>query len=131
MGVLMVSRVAVLDALRLTRQSVKNCHYAALMVEAEEAVTHGKPISTAFSQSDLVSPAICEAIRSGEQSGQVGPLLLNMADFLDDENEVVLRSLTTIIEPVILIVMGGLVALIAVSLFMPLFDLTAMTQGAH
>jgi type II secretory pathway component PulF len=129
LGVLMQSHVAVLDALRLTRQSVDNSRYVALMVEAEEAVTHGKPISSAFENTDLISPAVCEAIRSGEQSGQVGPLLINIADFLDEENEVVLRSLTSIIEPVILIGMGLLVATVAISLFTPMFDLTAMAQG--
>ena len=55
--------------------------------------------------------------------------LAEVADFLDEENDVVLRSLTSIIEPVILIVMGALVGLVAVSLFLPLFDLTSMTQG--
>jgi len=68
-------------------------------------------------------------IRSGEQSGQLAPLLLNIADFLDDENDIIVKSLTSIFEPVILVVMGGLVALIAISMFMPLFDLTAMTQA--
>jgi len=49
-----------------------------------------------------------EAIRSGEQSGQMAMLLLNMADFLDEENEVVIKSLTSILEPVILIGLGSL-----------------------
>ena len=51
-----------------------------------------------------------------------------MAEFLDDDNQVIIQSLTSIIEPLILVVMGVLVALIAVSMFMPLFDLTAMAQ---
>ena len=131
LGVLMQSHVSVLDALHLARQSVGNRHYADLMVKAEEAVTHGRPISSAFSETDLVAPSVCESIRSGEQSGQVGPLLVNIADFLDEENEVVLRSLTSIVEPVILIVMGLLVATVAISMFTPLFDLTSMTQGGR
>jgi type II secretory pathway component PulF len=57
--------------------------------------------------------------------------LLNVADFLDEENEVIVRSLASIIEPGILIVMGVLVGFIAISMFMPLFDLTAMTQGGR
>jgi type II secretory pathway component PulF len=72
---------------------------------------------------------VYEAIRSGEQSGQLDQLLLNVADFMEEDNEVILRSLTTILEPVILVIMGLLVGLIAVSMFMPLFDLTAMTQA--
>jgi len=128
LGVLIESHVNILEALNLTRAAVSNHHYADLVSRAEAAVTRGQPISTAFSETDLVPPSIAEAVRSGEQSGQVGRLLLNVADFLDEENEVVLRSLTSIIEPVILIFMGLVVGLVAVSMFLPLFDLTAMTQ---
>jgi type II secretory pathway component PulF len=77
----------------------------------------------------LITPSVYEATRSGEQSGQVGPLLLNLGDFLDEENEVTLKALTSIIEPVILIVMGLLVGFVALSMFMPLFDVTSMTGG--
>lgn len=129
LGLLLDSQVPVLEALRLTRGGARNVHYADLVTRAEEAVSQGQPISSAFRQSDLISPSICEAITSGEQSGQVGPLLLNIADFLDEENEVVVRSLTSIIEPVILILLGFLVAFVALSMFMPLFDLTAMAGG--
>jgi type II secretory pathway component PulF len=129
LGTLMESHVSILDAIQLTRQSVSNCHYAALLADAEEAVTHGKPISEAFASSDLISPSVCAAIRNGEQNGQVGALLLNVADFLDEENEIIVRSLTSIIEPVILLIMGVLVGTVAVSMFMPLFDLTSLTQG--
>ena len=129
LGLLLESQVPVLEALRLTRGGLRNVHYAELVARAEEAVSRGEAISSAFRQSDLISPSICEAITSGEQSGQVGPLLLNIADFLDEENEVVVRSLTSIMEPVILILLGFLVAFVALSMFMPLFDLTAMTSG--
>jgi type II secretory pathway component PulF len=61
-------------------------------------------------------------VRSGEQSGQIGNLLLNISDFLDEENEVIVKSLTSILEPLILIVMGVLVGFIAISMFLPLFD---------
>jgi len=129
LGVLLESDVDVLEALDLARQSVTNHHYSALLAGAQDAVTRGEPISTAFGDGKLVSPSVYEAIRSGEESGQVGLMMLNVSDFLDEENEVIVRSLTSIIEPVILIAMGILVGLVAVSMFLPLFDLTSMTQG--
>jgi len=128
LGMLLESHVSVLEALALTRQSMANHHYAALITRAEEAVTQGRSIYAAFENTNLVSPSVCEAIRSGEQSGQVGPMLTHIADFLDEENEVVVRSLTSIIEPIILVGMGFVVGLVAISMFLPLFDLTAMTQ---
>lgn len=86
-------------------------------------------MSAAFTDAALINPSVQEAIRSGETSGEIDRLLLNISTFLDEENEVILRSLTSIIEPAILIVMGALVGLISICMFIPLFDLTAMTEG--
>ena len=129
LGVLMGSHVPVLEALGLVKNTAGNVHYAELMARAEDFVSRGEPINQAFSDVTLISPSIHEAIRSGEQSGQLDTLLLNIADFLDDENEVTVRSLTSIIEPVILVIMGVHVGMVAVGMFMPLFDLTAVTQA--
>jgi len=129
LGMLLDSHVSVLEALSLTRESIGNHHYAALISKAEEAVTQGKNIHVAFAETDLITPGVAEAIRSGEQGGQVGTLLCHIADFLDEENEVVVKSLTSIIEPIILVLMGVLVGSIAISMFLPLFDLTSITKG--
>ena len=126
LGALLEGRVPVLEALKLTRNSTTNVHYTELVTDAENAVAHGEAISSTFARTNLISPSVYETTRSGEQSGQVGAMLLNLADFLDEENEVVLRSLTSILEPAILIVLGLLVGVVALSLFMPLFDLTSM-----
>jgi len=129
LGVLLESHLPVLEALKLTRAASANYHYSDLMRRAEEAVAKGEPISSTFFDTDLINPSVYEAIRSGEKSGQVGPLLLNVADFLDEENDVILRSLTSILEPAILILMGLVVGFVAISMFMPLFDVTSMTGG--
>jgi type II secretory pathway component PulF len=129
LGVLLQSKVQLLDALRLTRLGTSNHHYADLLTRAERSVTRGEPISAAFARPELIPANIYEALRNGERTGQVGPLLLNMADFMDEENEVVMKSLTSIIEPLILIVLGVLVGAVALAMFMPLFDLTAAARG--
>lgn len=128
LGVLVNGKVPLLDALALARQSGRNCHFIEMIQRAEDAVTRGGNVSTVFEESKLVDPSLVEAIRSGEQSGQIGPLMLNIADFLDEENEVIVKSLTSILEPMILMVLGVVVGFIAISMFLPLFDLTAMTQ---
>jgi len=129
LGVLIKSRVPLLDALELTRESTTNTRYAALIADAEEAVTRGEAMSAVLNASDLVQPSVAEAVRNAEQSGRVGEVLVHVADFMDQDNEVVIRSLTSIIEPIILIGLGIVVAFVAISMFLPLFDLTSMTQG--
>ena len=129
LGVLVNGKVPLLEALGLARQTVRNTHFMRLVARAEDGVTRGSSVSAIFGESDLVNPTLVEAIRSGEQSGQLGSLLLNIADFLDEENEVVVKSLTSILEPVILIGLGLVVGFIAISMFLPLFDLTSMARG--
>ena len=126
LGVLLDSHLPMLEALELSRGSVSNIHYKALMDRAAEAVSRGQPISSAFKDSPLVHASIYEATRSGEQSGQLSSLLLDTAEFMDEENEILLKGLISIIEPVILIFMGVMVGFVALSIFTPLFDATGL-----
>ncbi len=129
LGVLLDANVPIIDAIRLTRRSIRHHHYDRLLARTEDAITQGETMSSIWGRSHLVSPSVQEIVRNGERSGQVSAMLLSAADFLDDENELTVRSLTSIVEPIILIIMGAIVGVVAVSLFMPLFDLTSMTQG--
>ncbi len=129
LGVLISGHVPLMEALALTRQAAGNRHYANLISEAEKHVEHGEAMSLAFSDEKLIEPAVYEAVRNGEATGQTAQLLLMMSDFMDEENDTVIRSLTSILEPVILIVLGLVIGLVAVSMFLPLFDLTAMAGG--
>ena len=105
-GTLLQGKVAMTEALELTKDATQNSYYVKLMVSASDAVTRGESFATAFADPRLISPSVYEAIRSGERAGQLGALLTTIADFLDEENEVTLRSLTSILEPLILIVLG-------------------------
>lgn len=129
LGILLQGRVQLLEALQLTAGACANHHYAKLVASAYDAVTRGESLAAAFSDKRLIAPSVQEAILSGERSGQLGPLLTTLADFLEENNEVTVRSLTSILEPLILVALGLLVGVIAISLFMPLFDLTAATRG--
>ena len=129
LGVLLKSHLPILEALELTRGAVRNIHYQELLVRAEDAVSKGRPISSSFQNAELISPSVYEATRSGEQSGQVSPLLLDVADFLDEENEITLKSMIGLLEPGILILMGVVVAFVALSIFTPLLDATSMVGG--
>jgi len=128
LGVQLEGKVPLLEALALTRQAAGNLVFADLVERAEQAATKGQAISASFAESRLMPPTITEAMRSGEATGQMATLLVSIADFLDEENDTTVRSLTTIIEPMILIVMGLCVGFVAVSMFLPLFDLTSMTS---
>jgi type II secretory pathway component PulF len=131
LGILSESHLPVQDTLRLTKEATSNVHYAELLARAEESVAHGGDISATFRATNLISDSASEILHTGEQSGQVGPLLMDLADFFDEENETTLKSLTGIIEPVMLVMMAAVVGFVAISIFMPMFDVTALSGGKH
>jgi type II secretory pathway component PulF len=131
LGVLVDSYVPLLDALGLVKLAAGSVMYEELIARAEDAVTRGEPMSGVFTGSKLVNSSVAEAIRNGERTGKLGTLLLHVADYLDEENEIILKALTSVVEPIILIVMGAFVGFVAVSMFLPLFDLVGIAQGGH
>lgn len=129
MGVLIECNVPLLDTIQLVRNATGNYKYEAMMVRAEEIVVTGEPVSDAFTEEKMIEPAFYEAVRNGEQSGRLSMLMITVADFMDEENDTRLKALTSLFEPLILVFLGLMVGGIAISMFMPMFDLTSMAGG--
>jgi type II secretory pathway component PulF len=129
MGLLLESKVPMLECLQLTRDATVNIHYIRLLDHIQDALTRGEAFSSAIGHRQLLSASVCEAVKNAERTGQVGAVLCSMADFLDEENEVLLKSVTSLVEPLILITLGLIVGFVAISMFLPLFDLTATAGG--
>jgi type II secretory pathway component PulF len=130
LGVLLTGRVGMVDALRLVKATASMPAYVQLLSRAEDVVTQGESLSDALNNQTLITPAVCEAVRSGERSGRVGQVLTQIADSMDEENELRVKTLTGLLEPVILLVMGLVIGCVAISMFLPLFDLTAAGRGS-
>jgi type II secretory pathway component PulF len=128
LGMLIESRVGVLDALDLARRVTRNARFQTMFDGIESAVTGGGNMSVAMEVSRLVAPSICQAIHTGEESGKLGEAISFVADVLDEENTELVGVLTKLMEPLILMLMGVVVGGVAISLFMPLFDLTSAVR---
>lgn len=130
LGVLLESKVPLLDSLTLVEEAMANDSFRRLVGRVKTAVVRGSPISSVIGKSNLVTPAFAEAVRSGEDSGKIGEVLTSLADYLDEDNAALLKSLTQMLEPIVLVILGLVVGTIAVSMFLPLFDATAATGPA-
>ncbi len=128
LGTLLESRVNIMDALDLVRHSTRNKKFQKLFGDLTGALESGGRLSTTFESSGVVEPYLCQAIHTGEDTGNLGGALSFCADMLDETNEELVNMVMKLMEPVILIVMGFVVGGIAISLFMPLFDLTSGIQ---
>lgn len=125
LGTLLESRVNILEALDLVKGSTRNQKFQTLFQDLTGALESGGRLSTTFESSGLVEPYLCQAIHTGEDTGNLGGALIFCADMLDETNEELINLVMKLLEPVILIAMGFVVGAIAISLFMPLFDLTS------
>ncbi|MGD1916524.1 MAG: type II secretion system F family protein [Phycisphaerales bacterium] len=128
-SLLLESQLPLLDVLSLCAGSMRSPDYAKLLYDARDAAEAGQPISAVFEKTTLLHGLVRESVRTGERSGNVGTMLGNVADFLEEENEATLKSLSAIIEPLLLVTLGLVVGGIATSMFLPLFDLTASAGG--
>jgi type IV pilus assembly protein PilC len=128
LGMLIEAKVGVLDALDLARGVTRNRRYLQMCDDMEEAVTAGNSLSQIMERSELVDASICQAVRTGEESGSLGESISYVADVLDEENTELVGVATKLLEPLILIGMGVVVGVVAISLFVPMFDVTAATQ---
>lgn len=129
LGILVEGKVPLLESIRLARGSTSHELYAALMSRVESAIIKGDTLAAELERSPLVAPSVCEAVRSGEKTGQLGKVLLTLANYMDEDNEITLRTMTRLVEPIILVILGLMVGTIAISMFLPLFDLTAAAGG--
>jgi len=127
LGLLVQSNVPLLQSLDLSRQASKNYLYTELMEETHHRVLNGQTMYDTLSQSSLIPPAISQMVHTAEKNGQLGNVLLLLADDLDDHNETKINMLTSIMEPLILIFMGMVIGTLAISLVLPMFDLSQIS----
>lgn len=121
---LMGSGVSVLDALEVTGAALGNKVIEKELKEAAEAVRNGKPLSEPISQSPHFPPIVAQMLLVGEETGQIDTVLTKIADFYEEEVGVLIDGLAAIIEPVMIIFLGGAVGLIAASVMGPIANLS-------
>lgn len=118
------SGVTVLDALEVTGGAIGNKVIEKELEEAAKEVREGKPLSEPISRSKHFPPIVAQMLAVGEETGQIDKILVKVADFYEEEVDTVIDSLSSIIEPLMIIVLGSIVGLIAASVMGPLASLS-------
>jgi type IV pilus assembly protein PilC len=116
--------VTVLDALQVTGSAIGNKVIEEELKDAAEEVRNGKPLSEPMSRSKIFPPIVAQMLAVGEETGQIDKILIKIADFYDEEVDTVIDSLSSIIEPVMIIVLGSIVGVIAASVMGPIASLS-------
>ncbi len=125
---LMSSGVGVLDALDVTGGAIGNKVIEKELKEAAEAVKNGQQLSVPLGQSKYFPPIVAQMLAVGEESGQIDTILIKVADFYEEEVEATVEGLSSIIEPLMIIVLGAIVGVIAASVMGPIANLSKNIQ---
>jgi len=126
---LMGSGVTVLDSLEVTGNAVGNKVIQKEIMEIAEKVRNGQPLGKQFAEASFFPPIVGQMISVGEETGKISEILVKVADFYDEEVDAVIDGLASIIEPVMIVVLGALVGLIAASVMGPIANLSKNIGG--
>jgi len=119
------SHVPVLDALQQSRAAVRNAACLRALAQVEEAVTSGGRLGPSLASTRLADAVIVAALRTGEENGRLAEATEFVSGWLDEDNAATIHQLTRLAEPLLLALMGVVVGFVAMSLFVPLFDLAS------
>ncbi|PSB14512.1 pilus assembly protein PilC [filamentous cyanobacterium CCP2] len=122
-GALSRSGVPILTALEIVRDTAGNQVIANAVDEARKEVQTGGMISLALQREQVFPLMAIQMISIGEETGEIDTMLMKVADFYEDEVEQAVKALTSIMEPIMIVVLGGMVGSILVAMYLPIFSI--------
>ncbi len=121
---LLKTDIPIVQTLQIISKTLGNVVYKQCMLEASEKVKKGISISKTLEEKpNLFSPIVTQMVHIGEESGTLDEISDEIADFFEEDVDQTMDGLSTIIEPVLMVVIGGVVALLAMSIFQPMYGL--------
>jgi type IV pilus assembly protein PilC len=123
LSVLMRSGVPILQALDIVKETVNNATLSAAVQDVASSVKEGESIARPLERHEVFPPMVVQMIAVGEETGALDTMLGKIADFYDQEVEATVDALTSLIEPVLIAVMGVAVGGMVIALYMPMFNI--------
>jgi type IV pilus assembly protein PilC len=117
-----------LDTLAITADISGNVSYKRMWRGVYSAVKQGKKISQPLTANPLLPKSVIQMISAGEESGKLGEVLDEVSEFYSRELKNVIKSVTAMIEPLMIVVMGSVVGFIAMSIILPIFKLSSLVK---
>jgi type IV pilus assembly protein PilC len=123
LGTLVASGVPILDALIICRDTSGNAVFERAYQKVYDSIREGESISGPLKETRIVPDMVINMIDVGEETGELDTMLYKVADVYDEEVDVAVESLVSLIEPLLIVFLGGMVGFIVIALFMPLIKL--------
>ncbi len=116
--------VPILTALEITSGATGNRLVEKVVLEARDSVEQGEPLSVSLSQQRVLPLTLVRMLQAGEKAGRIDEMMSNIADFYEDEIDTTLSGLTSLLEPILMVVLGVIIGSIVICMFLPIFRIT-------
>jgi type IV pilus assembly protein PilC len=131
LGTLLSAGVPILDALNITRDTVGNTVFESALQKVHDAIREGESFAGPLRAAKVCDSIVTNMIDVGEETGDLDKMLMKIADNYDEEVDVLIGSLVSLLEPVMVVCLGGIVGTIVVALFLPLVKLISSVSGGE
>lgn len=128
-GQLTRSGVLILNALEISSGATGNKVAGRIILNAKTSVEKGEPLSNALLNQDVFPKLLVRMLQAGEKTGKVDEMMESIADFYDDEVEVMLDGLTSLLEPLLMVFLGVVIGGIVMCMFLPIFKMGEVVSG--
>ncbi|MGH9064904.1 MAG: type II secretion system F family protein [Acidimicrobiales bacterium] len=128
MGSLLHSGVPILEAVEITKETVGNQSFVVALEDMQQGVKAGEPVARRLANHAVFPPMVVQMLAVGEETGAVDTLLEKVAEFYEQEVEAMVNSLTSLIEPLLIVGIGSLVGSMVISLYLPLFNIIKLIK---
>jgi type IV pilus assembly protein PilC len=128
LATLVAAGVDIIKALEITGQASGNWVVQSALEDVREKVHAGASISQPLAENEVFPPMVAQMMKIGEESGELQNMLDKIADFYEDEVDAAIASLTSIVEPAMMLLVGAVVGVIVISMYLPMFK---MLQLVH
>jgi len=128
LGTLIKSGVPIIEALTVSSNAIGNLVISRAVIEAKTKIKEGQSISTPLAASGVFPPMVTQMILVGEESGELEEMLINVSKFYDEEVDRSVERLTSIIEPLMMVVIGGTIGVMIIAMYLPIFNMVNLIK---
>jgi len=128
LGTLLSAGVPILDALDVVKKSAGNVVVEGAIQETSNKIREGRTMAEPLMETNVFPPMVVQMIGVGEQTGALDTMLNKIADFYEDEVDVAVAALTSLLEPLMMVFIGGIVGVILISMYLPIFSIAGQVS---
>jgi len=129
LGTMITSGVPILDALEIVAKTSGNVILEEIIFEVRSSIAEGQTIAEPLSEADIFPRMVVQMISVGEATGALDTMLNKIADFYDDEVDAAVEALTAMLEPLLMVFLGGSIGGLVIAMYLPIFQMAAAMGG--